>query len=149
MTLSSRYIIPTGLAAYGRVYDEISPEFTIVHRTFEVIQVFQPEIFTPVPYPRDPPTSAYRNDLLVFSTSWTMIQFLRRSQSIMAFLVTLTAFLAALQPVVSRFNDPAGWVLAGIGILSGVVSITGFFVGWVLGYVESHAAQQRQYHTSV
>ncbi|KAF9002993.1 hypothetical protein BDQ17DRAFT_1542075 [Cyathus striatus] len=135
-----------GLVAYGKVYDEISVDWRIVRRHFEVIQVFQPEIFTPVPYPRDPLISARRNDFLVFSTSWTMIQFLRRSRSIMVFLVTLSALLAALQPVVSQFSRPTGWVLAGAGIMSGLVSITALFVSWILGYVESHAAQQRQYH---
>ncbi|KAF9004992.1 hypothetical protein BDQ17DRAFT_1541022 [Cyathus striatus] len=139
-----------GLAAYGRVHDEISwSEWKIVKRTFEVIQVTQPELFTPVPYPRDPPVSSYRNDLMIFSTSWTVIRFLRKSQSVMIFLVTISALFAALQPVVGHFTPLGGFILAGIGILSGLVSLMAFFVGWVLGYVESHAAQQRQSHPEI
>ncbi|KAF9002211.1 hypothetical protein BDQ17DRAFT_1409722 [Cyathus striatus] len=143
----------SGIVAYGTMRDNIhmsqkdgKPLFKIITRTFEVIQVLQPELLAPIPYPAQVPPVSDPSDFLVFSTSWTVIRFLRKSEKVMTFLISLSALLAALQPIVSNSNKLFGWILAGIGVLSGLISVLAVLISWALGWIEVNAARRRQYH---
>lgn len=69
---------------------------------------------------------------------------MRSSQRRLAFLVALSALFASLHPIVSKYSSVGGWVLAGIGVLAGLISVVAVFVAWVLTWVEAHAAKERQ-----
>jgi len=147
----------SGLVAYGFIKDSVKLEknldsarlnrtsFVILERHFIVTQIFQPELMTPVPYPRIVPPYLGGDDLLQFSTSWTVIQFLRSSQVRLGFLVALSALFASLQPVVANFSRTAGWVFAAAGVFSALASVFAVLFGRLLTWSEAHAARQRQY----
>jgi len=140
----------SGLVAYGTIQDDVYIQETsrrppvIAKRIFQVIRVFQPELMTPVPYLRIHPPVTKENDFVIFSTSWTVIQFLRSSRTNLAFLVSLSALFASLTPIVNTFNPDAGFLFAGIGILSALTSIAALLLGWSLSWIEAHAARKRQ-----
>ena len=81
---------------------------------------------------------------MIFSTSWTVIQFLRSSQIRMGFLIALSATFSALQPIVQRYTPAGAWVLAVFGVLSGLISVVAVSFGWLLTRIEAQAAKKRQ-----
>ena len=83
-------------------------------------------------------------DVMIFSTSWTVIQFLRASQIRMGFLIALSALFAALQPIIGRYTSVGAWVLSVFGVLSGLISVVAVSFGWLLTRIEAQAAKKRQ-----
>ena len=81
---------------------------------------------------------------MIFSTSWTVIQFLRSSQIRMGFLIALSALFSALQPIVGKYTSAGAWVLAVFGVLSGLISVVAVSFGWLLTRIEAQAAKKRQ-----
>jgi hypothetical protein len=81
---------------------------------------------------------------MLFSTSWTVIQFLRSSQVRLGLLVALSALFASLQPIVGNFSETGGWILASIGVFSGLASVLAVLFGWLLTWSEAKAAKHRQ-----
>lgn len=81
---------------------------------------------------------------MVFTTSQTVILFLRSGYRKMTFLIALSALFASLQPVVDKYNTAAGFVFAGIGILAAIISLLALIVEWVLGMAEARRARYRQ-----
>ncbi|KDR67391.1 hypothetical protein GALMADRAFT_273212 [Galerina marginata CBS 339.88] len=146
----------SGLVAYGSIKDTIQiavtgpnewdrvPVMLIADRHFIITQVFQPELMTPVPYHRELPPLSRREDIMIFSTSWTVIQFLRSSQIRIGFLIALSALFAALQPIVGKYTAVGAWILAIIGVLSGLISVVAVSFGWLLTRIEAQAAKARQ-----
>lgn len=88
------------------------------------------------------------NDLLVFSTSQSVIQHLRSFQQLFTFLAALSALFASLQPVASNFNATAGWIFVAVGVTSGIISVLAVVVSWMLKWVERHSAIRKQLRAS-
>jgi len=62
----------------------------------------------------------------------------------MGFLIALSALFAALQPIVGKYTSTGAWVLAVIGVLSGLISVVAVSFGWLLTRIEAQAAKKRQ-----
>jgi len=73
-----------------------------------------------------------------------MIQMLQSGKESIALLVALSAFVTSLKPIVDRYSQAAGWLLAGIGIVSAKISILSVFAGWMLRWIDANAARLRQ-----
>ncbi|KAJ6575816.1 hypothetical protein B0H10DRAFT_1963777 [Mycena sp. CBHHK59/15] len=145
-----------GLVAYGFITDRIilnaACHLVICHRDFYVTRVILPELIAPIPLPLEPLEPPYKNDLAIFSTSQTVLHFLRSCYKILAFLMSLSALLASAQPVVDKKNFTAGLVLAIVGIFAAAISVIAAGLGWVLAWIEVQSAklssQWRQFHVS-
>ncbi|TFK38766.1 hypothetical protein BDQ12DRAFT_99658 [Crucibulum laeve] len=136
------------LVAYGTCTDTLGLQrFIIKKRKFTVINVLHPELMTPIPYPLLRPPLQGHDDVLVFSTSQTIIQHLRSSQRAMSALAALSALLASLQPIVDRQSRIGGLILAGVGIVAATISVLSLVVDWMLKWIESNAARHRQQKT--
>ncbi|KAJ6615188.1 hypothetical protein B0H10DRAFT_2191107 [Mycena sp. CBHHK59/15] len=126
----------SGLVAYGFITDRIilnaACHLEIRHRDFYVTRVILPELIAPIPLPLEPLEPPYKNDLAIFSTSQTVLHFLRSCYKILAFLMSLSALLAPAQPVVDKKNFTAGLVLAIVGIFTAAISVIAAGLGWVL-----------------
>lgn len=81
---------------------------------------------------------------MIFTTSQTVIQFLRSSQQRMTFLIAVSALFASLKPIADRYSSVVGWVFAGIGIIAALVSLLSTFVGWGLSQIEARGAKYHQ-----
>ncbi|KAF8628057.1 hypothetical protein AX17_006061 [Amanita inopinata Kibby_2008] len=138
----------TGLIACGFTKDVITKSsgnyLVIKARKFIVSKVFLPELVSPIPIPEGLLPYTGQNDVVLFSTSQTVINFLQSSQRNMTVLVALSSLFASLQPVVARYNIIAGFVFAGIGIIAALTSLAAVLVSWTLSWAEIEAAKKRQ-----
>ncbi|TFK33928.1 hypothetical protein BDQ12DRAFT_727355 [Crucibulum laeve] len=137
------------LVAYGSCTDTLiifpgDRSFIIKKRIFTVINVLHPESMTPLEYPLTHPPLQRNDDVLVFSTSQTMIQYLHSSQRAMSALAALSALFASLQPIIDRKSRIGGLILAGIGITAATISVFSLVVDWMLKWIEANAAKNRQ-----
>jgi len=138
----------SGLVAYGFCDDHFilnSEGHPVINfRRFTVANVFQSELMNPIPYPHDIPPFQPNDDWGLFTTSQTSLQFLRSSQTTLAFLVALSALSASVQPIVDKYTEVGGWVFAIIGIISALVSVVSVMFGRILRWVEANAARLKQ-----
>ena len=130
-------------------------------RVFTVVNVFMPELFKPVPYPKIlPPAAEYLSYSLFptepilmnsardtalddFTSSLLVIQTVRSSQKKMAFLVALSALFASLQPIVDNFSKTVGWVFTALGVISALISVVLVLLGYAIERFEVNSATRR------
>ncbi|KAJ7862633.1 hypothetical protein B0H14DRAFT_496065 [Mycena olivaceomarginata] len=127
---------PTGTAG--------APSLALVisKRSFSVIKVIQPELMKPVPYRKQPPPAKRPNDLAIFSTSQTVIQWLQNIQEWTTFLVALSVLVTSLKPFVDK-NHVAALILSVIAIIAAAISVLAVVIRRVLKRIEGSSAKYR------
>ena len=80
--------------------------------------------------------------ITTLSTRQSIIQGIRSSQKLLAFLIALSALLGALRPLLDKAGSSVGgWIFTGIAIGTALASIFSILLGWILIRLEARAAQ--------